>query len=571
MRRRRVCCAGGAGDTIASGPSCLSGDPSRSAGRSDVKGILHYSIDWRCGIPTPDTLDRSKGRYVRVRFLLVTSISALFVGAGIVTPPVARAAAAAYTISPSGGPIGTKIAFSGTGCARDSAKAFDGVFGFDSPSTNGPSVHFVSNADGSFSGVYDTAADPPGTYSTFLLCHGAEVPSSGPTFTLTPRPGSNTYLPTSPFRLLDTRDGTGLAGMVAKVPAGGTIDVSVSGIGGAPQSGVAAVVLNVTATNAAGPESFITVFPSGTVRPLASNLNIQTSVAVPNLVTARLGDNGKVSFYNNLGSTDLVADVQGWYVTAGTAGGTGAFTQAPARILDTRTGVGAPLGKVGAGQQIDLTVNGAGGVPSSAKAVVLNVTATNFVGPETFITVFPSSASRPLSSNLNVSGSRSVPNLVVARVSDNGKVSLYNNLGSVDLVADVLGYYAVSDSGRYYFPLPPTRSLDTRIGTGVNTPAPLGPGGSLDLSVTGTAGVPSQHVSAVLLNTTATNASGPESFVTAFPTGAARPLASNLNFVAGQTIPNLVQATVGTAGKITLYNNVGTVDLVADVQGWFGY
>ena len=73
----------------------------------------------------------------------------------------------------------------------------------------------------------------------------------------------------------------------------------------------------------------------------------------------------------------------------------------------------------------------------------------------------------------------------------------------------------------------------------------------------------------MVLNVTAADSPGPDSYLTVYPTGTDRPLASNLNFVAGQTVPNLVIARIGTGGKVTIYNNLGSTVVVADVQGWF--
>ena len=67
------------------------------------------------------------------------------------------------------------------------------------------------------------------------------------------------------------------------------------------------------------------------------------------------------------------------------------------------------------------------------------------------------------------------------------------------------------------------------------------------------------------LTATGTTAAG---FVTAWPAGSARPNASNINFVAAQTIPNLVIAKVGSAGKISLFNSAGSTDLIIDVVAW---
>jgi len=58
-------------------------------------------------------------------------------------------------------------------------------------------------------------------------------------------------------------------------------------------------------------------------------------------------------------------------------------------------------------------------------------------------------------------------------------------------------------------------------------------------------------------------------FVTVYPSGTERPLASNLNVTAGQVIPNMVLARVGPDGAVMMYNNGGLIDLVADVVGYF--
>src|SRR5918995_1734600 len=81
---------------------------------------------------------------------------------------------------------------------------------------------------------------------------------------------------------------------------------------------------------------------------------------------------------------------------------------------------------------------------------------------------------------------------------------------------------------------------------------PVGTGEVAELVVTGRGGVPASGVGAVALNVTATNPST-ASYLTVWPTGAPMPLASNLNFTAGQTVPNMVIATVGAGGRISLF------------------
>jgi hypothetical protein len=92
--------------------------------------------------------------------------------------------------------------------------------------------------------------------------------------------------------------------------------------------------------------------------------------------------------------------------------------------------------------------------------------------------------------------------------------------------------------------------------------------GTVHLQVTGKGGVPTTGVSAVVVNVTVTTPTTAGN-ITVYPDGAAMPSASNLNFVAGQTIPNLVIAKVSSSGKISLTNNSGgTVQIIADVAGY---
>jgi hypothetical protein len=58
-------------------------------------------------------------------------------------------------------------------------------------------------------------------------------------------------------------------------------------------------------------------------------------------------------------------------------------------------------------------------------------------------------------------------------------------------------------------------------------------------------------------------------YLTVYPGGQPRPLASNLNYVAGQTIPNMVMVPPGPGNTVTFYNDAGTVDVIADVLGYY--
>src|ERR1035437_7826541 len=250
----------------------------------------------------------------------------------------------------------------------------------------------------------------------------------------------------------------------------------------------------------------------------------------------------------------------------------GGFTSvAPFRLLDTRSGLGAPKGAVAPGGTVVLQVAGQGGVPlTGVSAVVLTLTVAEPTSSG-FVTVFGDGATRPTASNLNFVKDQVVPNLVVAPVGADGQVDLFNGSpGTAHLVADVSGYFLSGTPmvAGALGSLAPFRLLDTRTGLGAPTGA-VAPGGTVVLQVAGQGGVPLTGVSAVVLNVTATEPTS-SGYVSVYGDGTTRPTASNLNYVAGQVVPNLVIAPVGAGGKVDLYNGSGgTIQLIGDVAGYF--
>ena len=397
-----------------------------------------------------------------------------------------------------------------------------------------------------------------GAYQPLGLYHSGPGQASPTTTPVVLGPSvASGYVTTAPQRVFDTRDGTG--GRAAPLSAGETWSFALAGRYGIPADATA-VALNLTAVDATVP-TYVSVWPGGTVKPFTANLNPVPGLAVPNLVVGQLGPGGSASFYNNSGSVHLVADVVGWFTPSSNLR-LRALT--PARLLDTRDGSGGVAGPVGQGQTIDVKVTDRGGVPANAKAVALNVTVTE---PSTgsYLTVFPTGDPRPLASSVNMVRGQTVPNMVIARVGTDGRVSVYNNTGDAHVVIDVVGAFATDAPGRLVA-VQPARVLDTREGIGA--PAAKVGQDPLVLRLSGQAGIPGSGVSAVLLNVTAVQPDR-DTFVTVFPAGGDRPLASNLNAVAGQVIPNMVLARLGTNGSVALYNNAGAVDLVADVMGYF--
>ncbi len=132
----------------------------------------------------------------------------------------------------------------------------------------------------------------------------------------------------------------------------------------------------------------------------------------------------------------------------------------PCRLADTRPGITENVGTrntpIGADGTFTLTAHGANGlcttpIPTGATALSLNVTA---VGPTaaTYLTIFPTGASLPTTSNLNPTpGQPPVPNAVTVDINASGQFSIFNKFGSVDVIVDIVGYYEDHNhDDRYY-------------------------------------------------------------------------------------------------------------------------
>jgi hypothetical protein len=212
-----------------------------------------------------------------------------------------------------------------------------------------------------------------------------------------------------------------------------------------------------------------------------------------------------------------------------------------------------------------LKVAGRAGVPADATAVVLNVTVSEptIAG---FATVYPCGSTFPTASNLNYVPGSTIPNLVVSKVAPDGTVCIFSQ-NAAQLIADVDGYFP---AGSTYNALLPARLLDTRAsfptidGQGSGG-GPLAVGTITKVKVAGRGGVPANAGTAVL-NVTVTEPVA-DGFVTVFPCGIPAPLASNLNYSPGQTIPNAVLSKIGVDGEVCILNSQ-PLHLVVDVNGF---
>jgi hypothetical protein len=433
------------------------------------------------------------------------------------------------------------ISTNSTGASSDGESS---VASLDWDESTGEGVVLILSSASNIGG----AAGGNSTIDLFSVPFTAEVSTAGGLTALS-----------APARLLDTRSsGT----KVGKTDGTGTpYELTVAGVSGVPSTGVAAVAMNVTVVDSEATDvgGFVTVYPCGT-RPNSSNLNFVNGQTVPNAVVAPLSNTGKVCFYV-YGKAHLLADVSG-YFTAGFSA-----LSAPTRLLDTRT-AGTKVGKTdGSGTAYELTVAGGNGLPAagSLSTVAMNVTVVDGKATDVggYVTVYPC-GTRPNSSNLNFVNGQTVPNAVIASVSNTGKVCFYV-YGEAHILADVSGYFDSSLTALSA----PARLLDTR-GSGNKVGKTDGSGVAYELTVAGASGLPASGISNIALNVTVVDGEATDvgGYVTVYPCGT-RPNSSNLNFVNGQTVPNAVVASVSNTGKVCFYV-YGKAHLLVDAAGYFG-
>jgi hypothetical protein len=247
----------------------------------------------------------------------------------------------------------------------------------------------------------------------------------------------------APARILDTRNGTGVA--QGKVGPGGSITLQVTGSGPVPAAQVAAVILNVTVTSPTQ-ASYLTVYPSDAAsRPLASNLNFVAGQTIANRVIVPLSADGKVTIYNASGSVDVIADINARITDSSGTGGLSFVATVPSRVIDTRTCKGC---KLGPGYVLDLQWVGAPFINMFA----FNVTATNTTG-NGYLTLYPDDGSfgngtPPLASDVNYPARKTVPNMAPVGVdSSNEAFNVYNSGAWADVILDSDGYYGAAPSG----------------------------------------------------------------------------------------------------------------------------
>jgi uncharacterized protein YvpB len=423
------------------------------------------------------------------------------------------------------------------------------------------------------------------------------------------------YVALTPFRIYDTRAHTCVQCSGGRLATGQTRSVQITGViglrvGADPVPATAtAVVINVTAVSSTT-GGLLTIYPAGTGRPLASNLNFGPNAITPNLVTVALGQtsasdsNREIDLYNPIGSVDVVADVEGYFAPDAHSDPTGQFHSiAPLRVCDSRAhqpanscnGNGSSDHRLGSGAVVKVNVSGVpsgvAGSPASipidgtAQAAVLNLTAVNGTA-STFLSVFPTQANgacatSAAASTINLGPGTTEANRVMVSLGPSVSggpttdVCVLNSVGSVDFILDATGWFGSGSAplGTQFQAIGPTRVCDTRAGSG--TPCAgqtLTSDSTLLVAVAGVAGVPNNGPIAIVGNLTALSLGAAPTYLTAYPANVSpRPNASDLNVVSS-VLPNLVAvglSQTSPGGDVRLFNAVGSVNALLDVEGWF--
>jgi hypothetical protein len=364
------------------------------------------------------------------------------------------------------------------------------------------------------------------------------------------------FIPVTPCRIADTRNATGPFGG-PELSAGSTreFDIPQSSCG-IPSTAVA-YSLNVTVVPNAS-LNYLTIWPTGETQPYVSTLNSDGRVKANAAITPA-GTNGGVSVYVS-DATNVILDIDGYFVPAGTASALAFYPLAPCRIADTRNAAG-PLGGpfISANTSRAFPIlSSSCNIPSTAQAYSLNVTAVPHV-PLDYLTLWPTGQSQPNVSTLNAPTGTVVANAAIVPSGTSGDVSIFVSDDS-DVILDVNGYFAPpATGGLSLYTVTPCRAVDTRSGVGAFN-------GVFAEDVETSTCAPPSTAQGYVLNATVVPP-GPLNYLTLWPDGETQPYVSSLNADDGAITSNMAIVPT-TNGKVDAFSSNPT-NLILDLSGYF--
>jgi len=368
-------------------------------------------------------------------------------------------------------------------------------------------------------------------------------------------PSAYQFVPVTPCRVADTRNPTSAFGgpeMTAGQTRAFNIPQSSCGIPSA-----AAYSLNVTVVPN-GPLAFLTIWPSGEGQPYVSTLNSYDGRVKANAAIVPAGANGGVSVFVT-DATQVILDIDGYFVPAGTSSALVFYPLTPCRIADTRNATGQLGGPfINGGHSRDFPILSSNcNVPTSAKAYSLNITALPHKTLN-YLATWPTGKTQPYVSTLNSSTGTVTANAAIVPAGTSGEVSVFVSDNS-DLILDVNGYFGPPGSGGLsLYTVPPRRLIDTRP----NSYSPFD--GVMTVNVEDLVTAPPAQ--AYVLNATVVPP-GPLDYLSLWPDEVTQPDVSTLNAIDGAITSNMAIVAT-TNGAIDAYA-FNSTNLILDLSSYF--
>lgn len=366
-------------------------------------------------------------------------------------------------------------------------------------------------------------------------------------------------------RILDTKNNIG--GYNTPMPVKTWRTITVGGRVGVPNDGtVGAVSVVATVADISG-QGILYGRPNDTVKTTTMGVyggeNKQnTSFAA----VLAVDEDGTIEVQSET-AVRLILDVQGYYTTdtSGTAAG-GFVPLNGERIVDTRSALGAPKLALAPGKSIDVQVTGKAGIPAGASAAVVNMIAVNTTSTVGYLTPYPTGGTRP-SNSFNYAGGVITSMSAQVKLSASGKMTIFNDNSTTNIVVDIQGYFTAAGAGGAVFTPAAGRVYDTR--TAGNTV--MGTNETRPIQVAGVSGIPvmGSGIVAVVLTMTSLKSTSGGGNATVWADGTPRPSTTAINFDETTIRTNTITVPLGANGKISLGSVGGPTNYVFDIQGWY--
>ncbi len=378
------------------------------------------------------------------------------------------------------------------------------------------------------------------------------------------------FVPLTPCRVADTRNPNGPFGGPSLEGINATRSFSIRQSACGLPADAQAYSLNVTVVPS-GRLSYLTLWPSGQMKPLVSTLNSWSGTVAANAAIVPAGTGGSVDIYAS-DPTQVILDITGYFAAPTVSPirlSYSFYPETPCRVADTRgaTGqFGGPTMQANDSRDFPIPLSSCS-VPAAAMAYSLNATVVpaGYLG---YLTTWPTGQPRPQVSTLNSWQGKIVANAAIVPAGTNESISVFVT-NPTDVILDINGYFGLpgSPNALSFYSLTPCRIADTRNGDGPFGGPVMGARTTRPFAIPASAcGVPAT-AAAYSLNVTVVPA-GPLAYLSVWPTGESQPLVSTLNSFDGSVVANAAVVPAGTNGAINVYVT-GQTDVILDINGYF--